>query len=77
MSKLGNGGLLGNSADLNARRENAEQHPQRGRTRTTRSALGSVVDASTQPLTGSGGSVGQSKAARAPGAGNTKGRQAP
>lgn len=62
MSKLGNGGLLGNSADLNARRELSEQHPQPGRSNSTRS---SAVGATTlgagnpgQPLAGAGGLPG-------------------
>lgn len=65
MSKLGNGGLLGNSADLNARREHDEQHPQPGRTRTTRSpTLGAATLGSggtpAQPLAGAGGFAGGS-----------------
>lgn len=77
MSKLGSGGLLGDSAALNARRDADEQRPEQVRTRTSRSALGAIVAAPVQqPLAGSGGLPGSSREQHPPGPFNKSARPA-
>lgn len=66
MSKLGRGGLLGNSEALNLKRDDDQQHPSHTLTRVSSSALGSVAP-NALATTGSGGLVGKPAVPREPG----------